>query len=213
MWTSPPHGSPAAKHPPDMLEVWLRRIESGIVTSGDGGIQEVFKQLACNPLRNARLVQDVVDLYAEGRKLIVLTERTQHVEELRTALSGVIENLYVLHGRMAKKQRKSILENLEALPGGTPRVLLTTGKLLSEGFDHAPLDTLVLAMPISWKGTLQQYAGRLHREHVLKSDVRIYDYVDYGNLALERMWSRRQRGYRAMGYVIKDDLLKQLRLK
>jgi superfamily II DNA or RNA helicase len=197
---------------PDMLEVWPRRIESGITSSPDVGIQEVFKQLVGNAVRNSRLVQDVVDLYAEGRKLIVLTGRTQHVEELRTVLSGVIGNLYVLHGRLAKKERKSVLEGLEALPGNAPRVLLATGKLLGEGFDHAPLDTLVLAMPISWKGTLQQYAGRLHREHALKTDVRIYDYVDHGHLALERMWGRRQRGYRAMGYVIKDDFRKQMQL-
>lgn len=82
------------------------------------------------------------------------------------------------------------------------RVLLATGRLVGEGFDHPPLDTLMLAMPISWKGTLQQYAGRLHREHASKTDVLIYDYVDTGNLALERMWDKRQRGYRAMGYQI-----------
>lgn len=81
-------------------------------------------------------------------------------------------------------------------------MLLATGKLIGEGFDHPPLDTLVLAMPISWKGTLQQYAGRLHRAHVGKSDIRIYDYVDLGHTALTRMWQKRQRGYRAMGYMI-----------
>lgn len=163
-------------------------------------------------MRNARVAQDIVDLYAEGRKLLVLTGRTQQVEELRASLSVAIPNLYVLHGRLAKKQRKSTLADLEGLPDSAPRVVLATGKLLGEGFDHAPLDTLVLAMPISWKGTLQQYAGRLHRGHALKSDVRIYDYVDRGNAALERMWSRRQRGYRAMGYVIKDNTLQQIRL-
>jgi len=206
------HTAAQPPNAPDLLEVWPRHIESESRNSTNIGIQEVFKRLAGNPLRNARLVQDIVDLYVEGRKLIVLTGRTQHVEELRVALSGVVSNLYVLHGRVARKQRKSVLEGLEALPGNAPRVLLSTGKLLGEGFDHAPLDTLVLAMPISWKGTLQQYAGRLHREHALKSDVRIYDYVDRGNTALERMWSRRQRGYRAMGYVIKDDTRQQMRL-
>jgi len=80
--------------------------------------------------------------------------------------------------------------------------LLATGKLVGEGFDHPPLDTLVLAMPISWKGTLQQYAGRLHREHATKIDVRIYDYVDTGHPILMRMWDRRQRGYKTMGYEI-----------
>ncbi len=82
------------------------------------------------------------------------------------------------------------------------RILLATGKLVGEGFDHPALDTLVLAMPVSWKGTLQQYAGRLHREHAGKADVRIIDFVDTGHPALLRMWERRQRGYRAMGYRV-----------
>jgi superfamily II DNA or RNA helicase len=82
-------------------------------------------------------------------------------------------------------------------------VLLATGRLIGEGFDHPPLDTLVLAMPISWKGTLQQYAGRLHREHADKQDVRIYDYAETDQPQLNRMWDKRQRGYRAMGYEIK----------
>lgn len=90
------------------------------------------------------------------------------------------------------------------MPPDAPRVLLATGKLIGEGFDHPPLDTLVLAMPISWKGTLQQYAGRLHRELAIKTDVRIIDFVDTGHPALLRMWEKRQRGYRAMGYKIRE---------
>jgi superfamily II DNA or RNA helicase len=73
---------------------------------------------------------------------------------------------------------------------------------VGEGFDHPPLDTLVLAMPISWKGTLQQYAGRLHREHADKERVRVIDFVDTGHPALSRMWERRRRGYLAMGYCV-----------
>src|SRR5690606_26714186 len=83
--------------------------------------------------------------------------------------------------------------------------LLATGRLVGEGFDHPPLDTLVLAMPVSWKGTLQQYAGRLHRAHASKTDVRIIDFVDTGHPALLRMWDKRQRGYRAMGYRLGMD--------
>jgi superfamily II DNA or RNA helicase len=94
------------------------------------------------------------------------------------------------------------VEDLDALPPDAPRVLLSTGKLVGEGFDHPPLDMLILAMPVSWKGTLQQYAGRLHREHASKTGVRIIDFVDTGHPALLRMWDKRQRGYRAMGYRI-----------
>ena len=90
-------------------------------------------------------------------------------------------------------------------PSGAPRVLLTTGKLIGEGFDHPPHDTLVLAMPISWKDTLQQYAGRLNREHAGKADVRIIDFVDTGHPALLRMWDKRQRGYRMMGYRMAEN--------
>ena len=105
---------------------------------------------------------------------------------------------------MSKKQRSLVIAELEALPADAPRVVLATGKLVGEGFDHPPLDTLVLAMPISWKGTLQQYAGRLHREHATKADVRILDFVDTGHPGLLRMWDKRQAGYRAMGYSLED---------
>ncbi len=110
----------------------------------------------------------------------------------------------MLHGRMARKTRAAQLAALNALADDAPRIVLATGKLVGEGFDHPALDTLVLAMPISWKGTLQQYAGRLHREHATKVDVRVLDYVDAGHPALLRMWERRQRGYRAMGYRIES---------
>lgn len=166
------------------------------------GIQDVFRQLAANTERSQRIVEDVLRAYRSGRSIIVLTERTDHLDALKRSLTGQIENLFTLHGRMSRKQRAVLLEALEALPGEAPRVLLATGRLVGEGFDHPPLDTLMLAMPISWKGTLQQYAGRLHREHASKSDVLIYDYVDTGNPALERMWEKRQRGYKAMGYRI-----------
>ena len=116
------------------------------------------------------------------------------------ALNSKVPALTVLHGRLAKKRRATLVAELEALPSDAPRVLLATGKLVGEGFDHPPLDTLVLAMPVSWRGTLQQYAGRLHREHATKTDVRIIDFVDTGHPAMLRMWGKRQRGYKAMGY-------------
>ena len=165
-------------------------------------IQDVFRQLANSVERSRRIVDDVLHAYRSGRSILVLTERTEHLTTLEQALAGQIENLFALHGRMVRKQRAALFEALEALPGDAPRVLLATGRLIGEGFDHPPLDTLMLAMPISWKGTLQQYAGRLHREHASKSEVLIYDYVDTGNVMLERMWDKRQRGYRAMGYRI-----------
>lgn len=92
-----------------------------------------------------------------------------------------------------------LISELNALPPDAPRILLATGNLVGEGFDHPPLDTLVLAILVAWKGKLQQYAGRLHREHVGKTDVRVIDFVDSDYPALLRMWDKRQQGYKAMG--------------
>ena len=106
---------------------------------------------------------------------------------------------------MSRKLRAALIAELDALPPEAPRILLATGRLVGEGFDHPPLDTLVLALPISWKGTLQQYAGRLHRAHAGKVGARIIDFVDTGHAALLRMWGKRQRGCRAMGYRVVTD--------
>jgi superfamily II DNA or RNA helicase len=100
---------------------------------------------------------------------------------------------------MTRKRRTALIDELDALPPDAPRVVLSTGELVGEGFDRAPLDTLVLAVPISWKGTLARYAGRLHREHANKSSVRIIDFVDEGHPALLRMREARRRSYQAMG--------------
>ena len=171
----------------------------------EASIQNVFQILANDVRRNQHIARDIHGAYADGRKVLVLTERTDHLELLHEAIADSINNCFVLHGRMSKKQRVNVLANLCNLKDSEPRVLLATGKLIGEGFDHPPLDTLILAMPISWKGTLQQYAGRLHREHVEKQDVHIYDYVEQDQPMLARMWNKRQRGYRAMGYRIRID--------
>lgn len=139
-------------------------------------------------------------------KVLLLTERTDHLQRLADLLAGHVEHCFILHGRLSKKQRSAVHDALAELVDTTPHVLLATGRLVGEGFDHPPLDTLVLAMPISWKGTLQQYAGRLHREHVDKDDVRIYDYVEADQAQLTRMWDKRLRGHRDMGYEIKYPL-------
>lgn len=171
-----------------------------IALPSDTGIQNVFRHLAEDQNRTEAIAAEVNAAYERGRKVLLLTERTGHLDPIRTALDGKGLSPFVLHGRMSRKQRAALIAELDALSPEAPRILLATGKLVGEGFDHPPLDTLVLALPVSWKGTLQQYAGRLHREHATKTDVRILDFVDTGHPALLRMWEKRQRGYRAMGY-------------
>jgi superfamily II DNA or RNA helicase len=187
---------------PDKLAVTPFYRDARIDLPAEAGIQEVFRHLANDSARTEAIAAEVRDAFQQGRKVLVLTERTHHLDAIREALQDQIPEPFVLHGRMARKHRAALIAALEELPLEAPRMLLATGKLVGEGFDHPPLDTLVLAMPVSWKGTLQQYAGRLHREHSGKTGVRIIDFVDTGHPALLRMWDRRQRGYRAMGYRV-----------
>ena len=185
---------------PHDLEVTPHSLHKRIDLSQEAGIQDVFRHIANDQERTAVIAAKIETAFNQGRKVLVLTERTGHLDAILAALTDKVPPPLVLHGRMSKKQRAALITELDSLPPEAPRILLATGKLVGEGFDHPPLDTLVLAMPISWKGTLQQYAGRLHRELATKTNVRIIDFVDTGHPALMRMWDKRQRGYRAMGY-------------
>jgi superfamily II DNA or RNA helicase len=107
-----------------------------------------------------------------------------------------------MKGGMGAKQRRKLTESLAAVPPDEPRVILATGSYLGEGFDDARLDTLLLAMPVSWKGTLQQYVGRLHRLHENKKEVQVYDYADVLVPMLARMYKKRLAGHAALGYTV-----------
>ncbi len=198
------HTASRPESAPAELTVIPRWLPRPIVMPEGAGIQDVFLQVCSDAERTDKIVAEVEAAFGQERKILLLTERTDHLSAIEERLVGRVENLFTLHGRMSKKQRAALIGELEALPPDAPRVILATGKLVGEGFDHPALDTLVLAMPVSWKGTLQQYAGRLHREHSDKADVRIIDFIDSGHPALLRMWSKRQAGYKAMGYELAD---------
>ena len=163
-------------------------------------IQDVYRRLVADPKRNALIIDDVIAAIEAGRSPIVLTERGDHLELIAAELSKVIRNVIVLQGRMPEKARREASGRLEAVPRDEERVIVATGRFAGEGFDDSRLDTLFLALPVSWRGTLIQYSGRLHRHLPEKADVRIYDYVDVGVPLLEAMFRKRLRGYRAMGY-------------
>jgi len=163
-------------------------------------IQEIYGALASDSDRLELIVADTENLVAEGRAPVILTERREHVERLADSLRGSIPNVVVLHGGLKPKEKRAALQQLDDLNEGDPRLLVATGRYLGEGFDDPRLDTLLLAMPIAWKGTVLQYAGRLHRAHPDKRDIRVYDYVDADVPVLRRMYAKRLRAYQDMGY-------------
>ena len=136
-----------------------------------------------------------------GRSPLVLTERTEHLEELASKLS-LIPQVIILRGGQTKKESDAARALMAKSPGHSKRVILATGKFIGEGFDDPRLDTLFLALPISWRGTIAQYVGRLHRLHEGKREVRVYDYADLNVPMLSRMFDRRCHGYESLGYSI-----------
>ncbi|MBI3493519.1 MAG: DEAD/DEAH box helicase family protein [Acidobacteria bacterium] len=164
-------------------------------------IQQLYAALAGDDRRNRIILDDVMQALEEKRSPILLTERRDHLEFFAAKLGSFARHLVVLRGGMGVKERRRVQEQLAAIPPHEERLLLATGRYIGEGFDDARLDALFLTLPVSWRGTLVQYTGRLHRLHPGKTDVRIYDYVDRDVPMLLRMFQRRLRGYRAIGYV------------
>ena len=166
------------------------------------GIQEVYAMLAADLHRNQMIVEDVVEAVHNGRSPVLLTERREHLTYFADTLAGKVKNIIVLSGGMGRKQRILLTDELKRIPEDEERLIIATGRYLGEGFDDARLDTLFLALPIAWRGTVAQYAGRLHRNYDRKSEVIIYDYVDDQVPVLAGMFGKRKKGYKAIGYEV-----------
>lgn len=169
----------------------------------DSNIYELWPDLISDEKRNELIVNDIIKTIQENRFPLILTERRAHLDLLAEMLKGKIDNLIVLHGGVKHERRREMLEKLAHCPSDQNKAILATGAYIGEGFDDPRLDTLFITMPISFKGRLVQYAGRLHRKHLYKMDVRIYDYVDKNVPILWKMYQRRLRTYKSMGYEIK----------
>jgi hypothetical protein len=171
----------------------------------DLSIQELYAGIAGDELRNQQITDDVTRAHENGRNALVLTERIAHVELLAEKLREKIPEVITLTGGRGRKETGKVLAGIAATPASRQLTLVATGSYIGEGFDEPRLDTLFLAMPISWKGTLQQYAGRLHRLFENKKEVQIYDYVDIHVAPLEKMYRKRLAGYAASGYRAKAE--------
>ena len=166
-------------------------------------IQKIYSELIEDEIRNELIIDDVVECHKNGRNSLVLTGRVAHANSLSYLLKKKIPDVISLTGGMGTKKTTEILKKIASMPENKPFVLVATGSFIGEGFDESRLDTLFLAMPVAWKGTLQQYAGRLHRLHKSKKDVQIYDYIDIHVRMLEKMYGKRLKGYSAIGYKAK----------
>jgi superfamily II DNA or RNA helicase len=173
---------------------------------GQGNIQDLYAAVVVDPHRNTMIIRDVQKALAEGRSPIVLTERREHLDLLVEALKEAAPHVVVLHGGVQAKARRAALSRLAEVPVDEPRLILATGRYIGEGFDDPRLDTLFMAMPIAWKGTLIQYAGRLHRLHPGKREVQVYDYLDGSMPVFRKMFEKRMKGYRAMGYQADESI-------
>ena len=164
----------------------------------DPGIQEILSAVAGDDVRTRRIAADALGELAEGRYPLVLTERREHLNTIAELLKAETDRIVVLHGGMGVRARRRAEKILAT---NAPRVVVATGRYIGEGFDDPRLDTLVLAMPIAWKGTMTQYAGRLHRHHDTKHEIRIIDYIDHAVPVLRRMYAKRRRAYSSLGYA------------
>ncbi len=149
----------------------VRETRFRLGTSADVGIQRIYRSLATDEARNHMILDDVIRAVHEGRSPILLTERRDHLEYFAQRLRNFVRHLVVLWGGMTTRERSKTAAGLARIPDEEERLVLATGRYIGEGFDDARLDTLFLAMPISWRGTLAQYTGRLQRLHPRKTNV------------------------------------------
>ena len=165
-------------------------------------ISEILNDMCHNVFRNSLIIEDINKCIADGRIPIVLTERIEHLKILKEQLEKLNVPVVIYKGNMGKKKTKELHDIIEeADQNNKPRIIVATSSSIGEGFDDSRLDTLFLTMPVSWKGRIIQYVGRLHREHEDKQKVIVYDYLDNMTM-LEKMYNKRLKGYKIAGYEV-----------
>ena len=170
------------------------------ISSDDKTYTQIVETISKDEARNRQIIDDVHKAIVEGRTPIILTSLTSHVRVLADMLLPYADNVITLVGANSTKEKRCAMERLQNMRMTESLVIVATGKYIGEGFDYPRLDTLFLVLPISWKGNIAQYAGRLHRECKGKSEARIYDYVDIRIPLCDSMYRKRLKGYASVGY-------------
>jgi superfamily II DNA or RNA helicase len=163
--------------------------------------------------RNEMIAKDTVAALFSGGTTLLISDRRGHLDILTTLIQqnsnakASLQKLEIVRmdGEQSAKERKAILQTIaSSIENKKPLIILATASLIGEGFDLAELDTLILAMPLSFKGRMIQYAGRLHRSAKDKNRVTIYDYLDSCSAMLLKMYRNRQKAYKTMGYLVEE---------
>jgi superfamily II DNA or RNA helicase len=168
--------------------------------SAPGGMAAIYRDLAEDNPRTSQVTEDVCEALARGRHCLVLTQWTAHLERLTAALQDAGHDPVVLRGGMGAKARTAALARLQPGPGQPPLLAVATGSYIGEGFDCPALDTLFLAAPISFKGRLVQYAGRILRPYPGKATAEIHDYHVTATGVLAASLAKRAAGYISLGF-------------
>lgn len=172
-------------------------------------VNDAYNVLRKSSVRNEQICNDIRSCIAEGRTPVVLSRYIDHAETLYEALKNDADKVFLLTGSLSKKQRKEIRAEMDRVSDDESMILIATGQLVGEGFDFPRLDTLILAMPVAWKGLVEQYAGRLNRDYPGKKNVIIYDYIDSNIPVFDNMYAKRLRAYKRIGYSLHTDLFTQ----
>ena len=163
---------------------------------------EAYEIIRNNEDRDELIIRDVKQCVEDGRTPVVLSKYVEHSQRLYHRLINYADKVFLLSGSNSKKEHKEILKQMSQVTPGESMILVATGKLIGEGFDYPRLDTLIMATPVAWKGVVEQYAGRLNRDYDGKKSVIIYDYVDSHISMFDRMYHKRLKAYKQIGYDI-----------
>jgi hypothetical protein len=173
-------------------------------------ISELYRLIVDSELRNMQIVADAVDCVKKGRTPVVMTKYREHAEILYGLLQGMADHVFLLQGGKSLKARAELREKMAAVARDESMIMVATGQYIGEGFNYPRLDTMLLAMPISFEGNVEQYAGRLNRNYEGKKDVIIFDYIDQHIPVLERMYHRRLRTYKNIGFEVCSEVVDKL---
>jgi superfamily II DNA or RNA helicase len=174
---------------------------------GERHISDYFDMVCKSEIRNLQIVSDTIDCVKRGRTPLVMTKYREHAQRLYNALQGASDHLFLLQGGNSLKARAELQEKMTAVSRDETMIVVAIGQYIGEGFNYPRLDTLLLAMPISFEGNVEQYAGRLNRDYEGKKDVIIFDYIDQHIPKLERMYHKRLRTYKKIGFEVCSEVV------